>query len=72
MKFSILIEVKDTKIYNALKPDEETAKRHKVIIKKKGGKTFVKLEAEDATALKAILNSFIRQIMIYEKVREEK
>ena len=58
------------KVYKALMPDKDKAKRFDVKITK--GKTNLKLEikASDIAALKAALNSYLRLISIAEKVEE--
>ena len=71
MKFSSQIEIEGSKkvlevYYNALSPEAEETKRAKYSLKL-GKKLIIKVEAEDATAFRAVMTSLMGLISIIDK-----
>ena len=70
MRVRTEIEVKDAeKVHKAVLPEIKFGKRAKAVLKVKNQNILeLQIEAQDLTALKASLNSFIRIIILAEEV----
>ena len=60
------------KLYNCFKPESGKQKRSEYTIEKKEDHCLFTIEAEDSTALRAIMNTITKLITVYEKTKEIK
>ena len=72
VKAEIIAEGDTEKLYKIFKPEEGKQKRAEYQIKKGDGCLIFEVEAEDSTAMRAILNSITKLLTIYEKMEQIK
>lgn len=77
MNFNTLISIKGTKTYIepyyvALKPEEEENKRASYSLELKPKELLIKVDAQDSTALRAMVNSITGILSIVDKTRKWK
>ena len=75
MIFNSKIKIKGTKTelepyYASLKPEEEETKRASYTIKLKQKELLITIEAQDSTALRAMINSITGVMSIVDKTRK--
>jgi len=72
IKADISLEVSNPgMVLKALKPDVEETRRFKVNISQKGKALNIHITAQDVTALRAAVNSYLRLVKAAEGVEEE-
>ena len=70
-KARIEVESKDPKaVYDALLPESGEGKRFSSTIRLEGKKVVISIEAKDATALRAALNSYLRLLSLLSDIEE--
>ena len=74
MKYLANIAVDDAGAIELLRPEIERFKspRSSIKISRKGGNTLVEFEAEDATALRASIDSVVQLLKVFEKMSESR
>jgi tRNA threonylcarbamoyladenosine modification (KEOPS) complex Pcc1 subunit len=70
MRYSLILRIDNLSAYELLKPDLQKARkdRSRIELSKKEGKTLVEIEAEDAVALRASVDSIVQLLKVYEKM----
>ncbi len=70
MRYSLTLAIDEPSAYELIKPDLQKAERARSAIKisKKEGRTIVEIDAEDAVALRASVDSIVQLLRIYEKM----
>jgi tRNA threonylcarbamoyladenosine modification (KEOPS) complex Pcc1 subunit len=70
MRYSLILRIDNTAAYELLKPDLQKAERgrSKIELSRQGKGTIVKIEAEDAVALRASIDSVVQLLKVYEKM----
>lgn len=75
MKGKMKIEIRGSEmeisaLYAALKKEEEKTERFKVSLSKSNGCLIIKIEGNDAVALRSTANTFLRYLQIIESINE--
>ncbi|MCK4670642.1 MAG: hypothetical protein KAT43_05565 [Nanoarchaeota archaeon] len=70
MTYEVTLKIDEPEKIRILKTEFESLEKQRFTIKTK--KDTVEITAEDATALKAILNSVCKVLIVYEKMRQIK
>ena len=70
MSYEITLTIDEPEKIRILKTEFESLEKKRFTVKTK--KDTVEITAEDATALKAILNSVCKVLIVYEKMRQIK
>ena len=74
MKCNLSLTVDDAGVIELLEPELRRFEgaRSAIKLSKREGKGFVEISAEDATALRASVDSIIQLLKVYEKMRKER
>lgn len=56
--------------YLALKPEVGVSRRFKALIHREGNRIILEVDAEDLSALRAALNSYLRWVAMIEKLQK--
>lgn len=70
MSYKAVLEIDDPEKIRILKTEFESLQKERFTVKTQ--KNRVEISAQDATALKAILNSVCKVLAVYEKMRKIK
>ncbi len=70
MSYEVTLTIDEPEKIRILKTEFESLEKKRFAVKTK--KDTVEITAEDATALKAILNSVCKVLIVYEKMRQIK
>jgi tRNA threonylcarbamoyladenosine modification (KEOPS) complex Pcc1 subunit len=70
MKYDLLLDINDLSVYELLEPDLRKADRLRSTIQlsKKDAKVQIKINADDAVALRSSFDSIIQLLKIHEKI----
>jgi len=70
MRYSLILKIDNPDAYELLKPDLQKAgrERSRIELSRKDKKTIVEIEAEDAVALRASVDSVVQVLKVYEKM----
>ena len=74
MRYNLILTINEPSTYELLEPDLRKVERVRSSIRlsKKEGKVLVEIEAEDAVALRASVDSIVQLLKVYEKMRCQK
>ena len=68
MKYCNELTVKDTHLYQCFKPEIHESKRSKLEVSQGSDKVLIKVNAADAVALRAEMNSVLKLLVVDEKI----
>ena len=70
MRYNLILTINEPSAYELLEPDLQKVERARTSIRlsKKEGKVLVEIEAEDAVALRASVDSIVQLLKVYEKM----
>lgn len=74
MRYSLKLLIEDDKAIGLLEPEIERFRSDRSLIRlsRKDGKGLVEISADDATALRASIDSVTQLLKVYEKMRKER
>ncbi len=74
MKYNLILTINEPSAYELLEPDLRKVDRQRSTIRlsQKEGKVLVEIEAEDAVALRASIDSIVQLLKVYEKMGDVK
>jgi len=70
MRYNLILTINEPSAYELLEPDLQKVERARSSIRlsKKEDKVLVEIEAEDAVALRASVDSIVQLLKVYEKM----
>jgi tRNA threonylcarbamoyladenosine modification (KEOPS) complex Pcc1 subunit len=68
----IIIDEDTERLYKCLLPEAKKIKRSEMGLKKEKDRLVINVRASDATALRASVNSILKLIVVYEKMKDIK
>ncbi len=74
MKYHLSLTIEDGGAVELLEPEIKRfdGARSKIMLSKKNGRGIVEIDAEDATAMRASIDSVTQLLKVYEKMRKER